>query len=153
MEGTPHRYYHFEGKVNDIVNSILSLLLGKEYYQEASFFSNFINESQSPRYRKKIILILELMQKENLILMREPDDIGREQADNFPEINNSGIKLPSANARVYLRQHGRQVLTEGGFVKSLHNKGNKAGKHENIISFDTKLTIVIILITTALSVL
>jgi len=152
MEGTPHRYYHFEGKVNDIVNSILSLLLGKEYYQEASFFSNFINESQSPRYRKKIILILELMQKENLILIREPDDIEVEQAAGFPEINNTGIKLPSANARVYLRHYGRQVLTEGGFVKSLHNKGLKAGRLGNIILVDTKLTI-IILITTTLSVL
>jgi hypothetical protein len=99
----PNKYYHFKGKSEEIINSILSLLLGKEYYKEVSYYSDFINETQSAQYRKKLHKILDFMQKENLILIREikPED--------------SGSKIKDGDSRVYLRQHGKQVLTEGGY--------------------------------------
>lgn len=98
-----NKQYNFKGKSEEIINSILSLLVGKAFYEEVSYYSDFINETQSTQYRKKLNEILGFMQKENLILIREikPED--------------SDSKIKDGDSRIYLRQHGKQVLTEGGY--------------------------------------
>ncbi|HTA27359.1 MAG TPA: hypothetical protein VK809_06210 [Bacteroidia bacterium] len=137
----PNRYYHFKGNSEDIINSVLSLLVGKEYYQEPSFYSNFLNDSQSLRYQKKIRAVLDLMQKENLILIREDSDelggITVLGTDKKIEING-----PSKGSRVYLRQHGKQVLSEGGYKRIPHSK-TTSNRQSLPSSVDSKLALLI----------
>jgi hypothetical protein len=114
------QHYLFKGKKEEIVNSILSLLLGKEYYEEVSLYSNFTNDSLSKRYRKRLEAILVLMQEEHLILIRD------EQEDSHDKSKSSTY---SNTARVYLRQHGKEVLSAGGYKKS---------KKENDLVFTLK---------------
>jgi hypothetical protein len=141
----PDRYYHFKGKNEEIINSVLSLLLGKEYYQENSYYSNFINESQSPKYRKKVQTILNLMQKENLILIRENTEASELQPlCALENMDKKETSVPTGHARIHLRQHGKQVLSEGGYSQSLNKKSNPAPAS---ISFDSKLAIIVIFIT------
>ena len=138
------RYYHFKGNSEDIINSILSLLVGKEYYQEASFYANFLNDTQTPRYRKKLNAILDLMQRENLILMREDTD-GLEAIPAIPQdaVSGRSSHLPSPKARIYLRQHGKQVLSEGGYKRLQHSKKALDNQPNTTINLSSKLAIVI----------
>ncbi len=138
----PNRYYHFKGKSEDIINSILSLLVGKEYYQEASFYSNFINDSQTSRYQKKIRATLELMQTENLILIREDsDELGAITVSNADK--KMEITRPSQSSRVYLRQHGKQVLSEGGYKRIAGSKTTIDNQHT---LSDSKPALLVVLI-------
>jgi hypothetical protein len=139
------RNYHFKGSTNDIINSILSLLLGKEQYREVSLYSNFLNDSNPPRYNKKMKAILDLMQKENLILVRNNPESAElkivSPGDDSGKINSTQISEP---ARVFLRQHGKEVLSDGGFKRT--SSKNKNSLSPVNVSSSSKLTILLVLI-------
>ena len=118
------RHYHFNGDTEEIVNSILSLLLSKEHYQEISIYSSFLAESHTERYKKRIRIILELMQSENLILIRENDDDNKFVIPVSNDKVNGADGTHSATARVYLRQHGKEVLSAGGYKHNPYKKIN-----------------------------
>ena len=135
--------YHFKGNTEDTINSILSLLFGKEYYQEISYYSNFINDSQPLRYRKKIEAILDLMQKESLILIRENTSPG---GWIFPLSDSSrDISPPSQSSRVYLRQYGKDVLSKGGYKKKELEEKQTKFYPEFINTYSSELAISVIL--------
>jgi hypothetical protein len=121
------RHYHFNGNTEEIINSILSLLLGKEYYREVSLYSSFLSESHTARYRKRLKIILDLMQKENLILIREnPEDVNHTPAKAIENNCNYTETLPTGTAIVYLRQHGKEILSNGGYKRILQKKNSKS---------------------------
>jgi hypothetical protein len=142
-----YRFYHFKGNTEEIVNSILSLLFGKEFYDEASLYSNFVNYLQPERYQKKIQMVLDLMQKENLILIRENREEGGVQSVTGKNPDKSNSDLPSEFARVYLRQHGKTVLSEGGYKNVSHAKKNALSLLEESVPLSSKIVILLILIT------
>ncbi len=117
MEMLPGSYY-FKGNNEEIINSILSVLLGKETYGEASVYSHFINESLPLSYREKMRGILDFMQKEKLILIREHTQGGIIQLVNSGATDKSIFDFTPDTAQVHLRQHGKKVLSEGGVKKS-----------------------------------
>lgn len=144
-----HRTYHFKGSKEDVINSILSLLFGKEVYGEASIYSNFLNESHPERYRAKIKSILDLMQKENLILLRENQPEGGIHLPNGNLPVNNNPELLPADARIYLRQHGKEVLSEGGYKKAALSKKFAKNLQEEGVPLSSKLVILLILIAAA----
>lgn len=144
LESQVHTY-HFTGNKEEIINSILSLLFGKDFYREVSLYSNFLNDSQPENYRKKIKTVLDIMQKENLILIRDKNP----EAGKQPLNNNTAstlTDLPSDSARVHLRQHGKDVLSMGGFKYSSLKKGEINENMGVSIPFSSKLIIILILI-------
>lgn len=145
------RHYHFNGNTEEIVNSILSLLLGKEYYQENSFYSSFLSDSDTERYRKRIRTILELMQKENLILIRQTPVEEIPDLNTLPENGRKGKDtLHAGTDRVYLRQHGREILSAGGYKRNPKNSPILSTVSQSTLPYDTRITIIIILIASAL---
>ncbi len=146
MEKLASKYY-FKGNTEEIINSILSLLFGKEFYQEASFYSNFVNESNPESYRKKLKAILDHMQRENLILIREQHEENSIQMINMAgEITPGGNDNYSSGARIYLRQHGKDMLMVGGFkMAASKHKPNSVAIELNI-PLRIKLVIILILI-------
>ncbi len=88
--------------------------------------------------------ILDLMQKENLILLRDRyEDDGINVLNNLQ--NTALPQLNQGNARVYLRQRGKNVLCEGGY-KISGRKKEQGEVVEQTVPLRSILAILLILI-------